>query len=111
MSGCFLCSPNASRTSRKTEVSRPVMTWYGLSIFHASSFALIPPFFLVLCVCDTLLSSLIIVCLSPSSFFRWKCLLPWLVGFWRKRRLQPFLFAFPGMEEEVPSGGMAKETG
>ena len=91
MSGCFLCSPNASRTSRRAKVSRPEMMWYGFPLF-------MPLRLLWYCVaCFALLSSLITVCLSPFFllFFRWRCPLLWPVEFWRKKRLQPFLLHFP----------------
>ena len=110
MSGCFLCSPNASRTSRRVEVSRPVMMWYGLSLF--TPLCLLLFLSLVLCVWDTLLPSLIIIFL-PSFFFVFQVeVSPPVIGRVLEEEMVTALsVAFLGMEEEPPSDGMAEETG
>ena len=59
-------------------------------LVHAS-FCLLSFPSLVLCVCDTLLPTLII---AFFFFFRWKYLLPWLVRLWRRKQLQPSLLHF-----------------
>ena len=65
------CKSNSKKG--RSQSSGDDMVWPFL--IHAS-FCLLSFPFLVLYVCDTSLPTLIIACL----FFRWKCLLLWLVG-------------------------------
>ena len=66
---------------------------------------------LVLCVWDTLLSLLIIVCL-PSFFFLVEVSPPMAGRVLEEKVVSALSVAFPGMEEEEPpSDGMAEETG
>ena len=78
MSDYFPCSPSASQTPRKVEVNRLVMMWY------------VPLLFMPLSVYfHTFSGTAYLWCSVIYPFFcKWKYLLPWPVGFWRKKWLQ-----------------------
>ena len=83
MSDYFPCNPSVSQTPRKVEVNHLVKMWYGFPPFVPSSICFHP----LLQCCIFVMFCYLYLLLFLLFFFRWKYLLPWLVGLWRRKWL------------------------